>query len=113
MYQHLIKRLIDFILSLAALVMLLPVLLLVAILLAISNKGMPLFIQPRPGKNNRVFKLVKFKTMNDKRDASGKLLPDKNRLTKAGRIIRSTSLDELPQLFNVFKGDMSLIVSIR
>jgi lipopolysaccharide/colanic/teichoic acid biosynthesis glycosyltransferase len=109
MYRTVIKPLIDFVLSFGALIVLLPVFLLIIILFSIANAGTPFFIQPRPGKNNRIFKLVKFKTMNDKRDANGKLLPDRERLTKVGRYIRSASLDELPQLLNVIKGDMSLI----
>jgi len=109
MYRVFVKRTIDFFASLLGLVIISPVLVIVAILLTISNQGIPFFIQPRPGKNNRIFKLVKFKTMNDKHDANGKLLPDRERLTKTGRFIRSASLDELPQLINVIKGDMSLI----
>jgi len=109
MYRVFFKRTIDFFASLLGLIILFPVLVIVAIVLMISNQGTPFFIQPRPGKNNRIFKLMKFKTMNDKRDATGKLLPDRERLTKVGKFIRSTSLDELPQLINVLKGDMSLI----
>jgi lipopolysaccharide/colanic/teichoic acid biosynthesis glycosyltransferase len=86
-----------------------PVFLLVAILLSISNRGNPFFFQHRPGKNSVIFLLVKFKTMNDLKDANGNLLPDENRITRFGKFIRRTSLDEIPQLFNVLKGDMSLI----
>lgn len=109
MYKNSIKRIIDFLSSLPGLVIVSPVLVIVTILLAVANNGSTFFIQPRPGKNNRIFRLVKFKTMNDKRDENGKLLPDKERLTKVGKIMRSTSLDELPQLINVLKGDMSLV----
>lgn len=96
-------------LSLVALFLLLPVILVTAVVLAVPNSGSPFFIQTRPGRHSKIFKLLKFKTMNDKCDANGKLLTDKERLTKVGRYVRSTSLDELPQLFNVVKGDMSLI----
>jgi len=86
-----------------------PILLPAGILLTVANRGTPFFIQARPGKNGKIFKIVKFKTMNDKRDASGKLLPDDQRLTKIGKIVRKTSIDEIPQLWNVLKGDMSLV----
>ena len=109
MYKTHLKRFIDFFAALAGIVIIIPVLAIVSLLLLFANKGTPFFVQPRPSKNNRIFKLVKFKTMNDRCDTSGKLLPDKDRLTKAGRLVRSTSLDELPQLLNVLKGDMSLI----
>lgn len=89
--------------------MLSPIFILLTILLAVANSGNPFFTQIRPGKNARPFRLIKFKTMNDKKDASGKLLPDAERLTAIGKFIRKTSLDELPQLINVLKGDMSLI----
>ncbi len=108
-YQLFFKRAIDFFASLLGLIIAFPALVILAFLLTLSNHWTPFFIQPRPGKNNRIFKLVKFKTMNDKRDATGKLLPDRERLTRVGKFIRSTSMDELPQLINVLKGDMSLI----
>lgn len=110
MYRGLIKRLLDFFVSLIALLILSPVLIIVSVWLYFVNEGAGVFFtQDRPGKNNRIFRLIKFKTMNDKRDKDGKLLPDGERLTKAGRLVRSTSLDEIPQLINVLKGDMSLI----
>jgi lipopolysaccharide/colanic/teichoic acid biosynthesis glycosyltransferase len=110
MYKHFFKRFFDIILSGLALVCLSPVLIIVTIWLHFANKGAgAFFTQERPGKGERIFKVIKFKTMTDERDSAGKLLPDTDRLTKAGRFVRSTSLDELPQLFNVFKGDMSLI----
>ena len=109
MYTSFLKRLFDFFLALIGLVLISPVFMAVAILLVIANKEKPFFIQARPGKNSRIFKLIKFKTMNDKKDANGKLLPDADRLTKTGKFIRSTSLDELPQLINVLRGDMALI----
>lgn len=109
MYRHFIKRLFDLFASLLAFLLLFPLILIIFILLLLANQGAPLFVQPRPGKNSKVFKLLKFKTMNDKRDAEGKLLPDKDRITGIGRLIRSTSMDELPQLINVLKGDMSLV----
>ena len=110
MYRGLIKRLLDFFVSLIALLILSPVLIIVSVWLYFVNEGAGVFFtQDRPGKNNQIFRLIKFKTMNDKRDKDGKLLPDGVRLTKAGRFVRSTSLDEIPQLINVLKGDMSLI----
>jgi undecaprenyl phosphate N,N'-diacetylbacillosamine 1-phosphate transferase len=109
MYTLFFKRIFDFILSFIAFVLLFPLILIVTILLYIANQGKPFFTQERPGKNAKVFKVIKFKTMNDKRSQDGKLLPDKERLTSFGKFIRSTSLDELPQLLNVIKGDMSLI----
>ena len=110
MYRGLIKRLLDFFISLIALLILSPVLIIVSVWLYFVNEGAGVFFtQDRPGKNNQIFRLIKFKTMNDKRDKDGKLLPDGVRLTKAGRFVRSTSLDEIPQLINVLKGDMSLI----
>ena len=109
MYKYFFKRIIDFSLSLLGLVVLSPVFLLLWLLLAIANSGKPFFTQTRPGKNGRLFKVIKFKTMNDHRDATGKLLPDAQRLTPVGKFVRKTSLDELPQLLNVLKGDMSLI----
>lgn len=108
-YRFFLKSLIDFIVSFTGLVVLTPVFFIITVLLAVANSGKPFFIQPRPGKNGRIFKLIKFKTMNDKRDASGNLLPDADRLTAVGKFIRKTSLDEIPQLLNVIKGDMSLV----
>ena len=109
MYQILFKRAIDFIGALGGLLLCFPVMLWVGLRLYKANDGKPFFFQNRPGKNNRIFRLVKFKTMNDRRDKNGKLLPDAVRLTKVGKFVRSTSIDELPQLYNVLKGDMSLI----
>ena len=110
MYKHFLKRLFDFCISLVALIIASPILLIVAILLFFFNKGAGVFfLQERPGKNNKIFKVVKFKTMTDERDADGELLPNKDRLTPFGRFVRATSLDELPQLINVVKGDMALI----
>jgi lipopolysaccharide/colanic/teichoic acid biosynthesis glycosyltransferase len=104
-----IKRLLDFIISLIALIVLAPVIFIIWLLLLAANGGQAFFTQKRPGKNEAIFTVLKFKTMNDKKDASGNLLPDSARLTKVGKFIRSTSLDELPQFFSVLKGDMSLI----
>lgn len=109
MYKALFKPFIEFTLALIVLFILFPVVLLVGILLSFSNNGSIFFTQLRPGKNNRIFRLVKFRSMNNKRDRYGQLLPDAQRLTSIGRFIRATSLDELPQLFNVVMGDMSLI----
>lgn len=109
MYKNVFKRLLDLILSLSGFIILSPLFLLIALILAMTNKGKPFFVQLRPGKNNRIFKVVKFKTMNDKRDSDGKLMPDSERLTQIGSFIRKMSLDEIPQLLNVIKGDMSLI----
>ena len=120
MYQHFFKRFIDFWISLLALLILCIPLLIISICLYIANsKGNPslegggwgrlLFLQERPGKDGKIFKIIKFKTMTDERDAEGNLLPDAERLTEVGRFVRSTSIDELPQLINVVKGDMALI----
>jgi len=110
MYKNCFKRMIDCCLAMVAIVVLSPVMAAVALLLAVANKGAGVvFTQTRPGKNGRLFKVMKFKTMTDERDENGNLLPDAQRLTKTGKFIRSTSLDELPQLFNVLKGDMALI----
>ncbi len=110
MYKLFLKRLFDFIISLVALIIVSPILIIVAILLLFFNKGAGVFfLQERPGKNNKVFKVVKFKTMTDEKDAEGNLLPNKDRLTPFGKFVRATSLDELPQLINVVKGDMALI----
>lgn len=109
MYGRYIKRVIDFMLSLAGLIAIFPFLLFFTVLLYIVNRGSPFFLHERPGRNGRIFRLIKFKTMSDRRDAKGKLLPDVQRLTPIGRFMRSLSLDEFPQLINVLKGDMSLI----
>lgn len=110
MYKHFFKRFFDFWIALIALICISPILIVVTIWLHFANKGAGVFFtQERPGKDARLFKVVKFKTMTDERDANGKLLPDKDRLTKVGKLVRSTSIDELPQLFNVLKGDMALI----
>jgi lipopolysaccharide/colanic/teichoic acid biosynthesis glycosyltransferase len=109
MYRGIIKPLFDFISAAIGLCLLSPLLLLVTIGLYFANQGKPFFLQPRPGKNGKVFKIIKFKTMNDKKDLEGKLLSDAERLTKVGSFVRKTSLDEIPQLINVVKGDMSLI----
>ena len=110
MYKSFFKRVIDFILSLLTLAILWPILLVITIWLHFANKGAgSFFLQERPGKNGKIFKVVKFKTMTDERDAEGNLLPDADRLTNVGRFVRSTSIDELPQLINVVKGDMALI----
>lgn len=110
MYRNCFKRMIDCCLAMVAIVVLSPVMVAVAVLLAVANKGAGVvFTQTRPGKNGRLFKVMKFKTMTDEKDENGNLLPDAQRLTKMGKFIRSTSLDELPQLFNVLKGDMALI----
>lgn len=109
MYKNYIKRLIDFFAALFGLILLSPIFIIVMIGLFFANDGKPFFFQKRPGLHNRVFEIIKFKTMNDKRDDNGKLLPDAERLTKIGSFVRKTSLDEIPQLINVLKGDMSLI----
>jgi lipopolysaccharide/colanic/teichoic acid biosynthesis glycosyltransferase len=110
MYQYFFKRIIDFCISFFALICLSPLLLVVTAWLHFANKGAgAFFFQKRPGKDGKVFELVKFKTMTDEQDVMGNLLPDEQRLTKVGRFVRSTSIDELPQLWNVMKGDMSLI----
>lgn len=110
MYKRFFKRLLDLLISTCVLLIIWPILLLITIFLHFSNHGAgAFFTQSRPGKNGKVFKLIKFKSMTDERDADGNLLPDAQRLTKVGKFIRSTSLDELPQLINVFKGDMALI----
>lgn len=110
MYKHFFKRLIDFIIVFTVLAVIWPFLLAITIWLHFANKGAgAFFFQERPGKNGKIFKVIKFKTMTDERDAQGNLLPDADRLTPVGRFVRSTSIDELPQLINVLKGDMSLI----
>ena len=110
MYKHFLKRVIDFTLALLALLAIWPLLLCVTIWLHFANKGAgAFFLQERPGLHGKIFKVIKFKTMTDERDAEGNLLPDADRLTKIGKFVRSTSIDELPQLINVLKGDMALI----
>jgi|TARA_B110000902_G_C14065210_1_gene497101 lipopolysaccharide/colanic/teichoic acid biosynthesis glycosyltransferase len=109
MYKNFTKRTIDFILALLGMFLLSPIFIIVSISLFFANQGKPFFFQIRPGKNGKIFTIVKFKTMNDKMDDSGNLLPDMNRLTKIGVIVRKTSLDEIPQLINVIRGEMSLI----
>ena len=110
MYRHYFKRLFDFVIVLCVLLVIWPVLLVIAVWLHFSNKGAgAFFTQERPGKDGKLFKVIKFKSMTDERDEDGQLLPDAQRLTAVGRFIRSTSLDELPQLLNVLKGDMALI----
>ena len=110
MYRHCFKRLFDFVLSLTALLLIGWFLAIVAIWLHFANKGAgAFFLQPRPGKDGKIFKILKFKSMTDERDENGNLLPDSDRLTKVGAFVRKTSIDELPQLINVLKGDMSLI----
>ncbi|WP_295676745.1 sugar transferase [uncultured Mucilaginibacter sp.] len=109
MYKTFFKRLIDFWVSIFAVMILLPLILMLTILLYVSNAGFPFFFQVRPGKTGKPFKMIKFKTMNDNRDEEGNLLPDADRLTHFGRFVRKTSLDEIPQLLNVIKGEMSLV----
>lgn len=110
MYKHFFKRFCDFWISLIALIIISPILLLITIWLHFANKGAgAFFFQERPGKDAKIFKVIKFKTMTDERDAEGNLLPDMDRITKVGSFVRSMSIDELPQLINVLKGDMSLI----
>lgn len=109
MYKSLFKRILDFIASFIGLLVLSPVFIIITIGLFFANQGKPFFFQKRPGKNGKIFNIIKFKTMTDKRDPSGKLLSDELRLTKIGAFVRKTSLDEIPQLINVLKGEMSLI----
>lgn len=109
MYAKCFKRVIDFVLSLLALIVLSPVLLVLTVIGAVKLKGNPFFAQERPGKNEKIFKMYKFRSMTDERDENGKLLPDEQRLTKFGSFLRSSSLDELPELFNILKGDMSIV----
>lgn len=109
MYKNYIKRLIDFIVAFFALLILSPVFIIATIGLYFANDGKPFFFQARPGLKEKIFNIIKFKTMNDKKDSNGNLLPDSERLTSIGAFVRKTSLDELPQLINVLKGDMSLI----
>ena len=110
MYKNCLKRVMDFVIVLCVLTVIWPLLTLIALWLHFANKGAgAFFLQERPGKGGKIFKVIKFKTMTDDRDVSGNLLPDEQRLTKVGRFVRSTSIDELPQLLNVLKGDMALI----
>lgn len=109
LYQNMIKPFFDWLFALIGLVISLPITLIITVLLYVANDGKPFFFQLRPGKNERIFKLVKFKTMNDKQDIAGNLLPDEQRLTSIGKFVRKTSLDELPQLINVLLGHMSLV----
>lgn len=108
-YEKYVKRLLDLLLSLMALCILSPVLLILIVLGAIKMKGNPFFTQQRPGRNEKIFKLIKFRTMTCETDENGQLLPDEQRLNKYGKLLRSTSLDELPELINIFKGDMSIV----
>lgn len=108
-YAKYIKRIIDFLLSLCAIVVLSPILLILTAIGAAAMKGNPFFTQQRPGKNEKIFRLIKFRTMSNAKDKDGKLLPDNKRLTKYGKFLRSTSLDELPELFNILKGDMAIV----
>jgi undecaprenyl phosphate N,N'-diacetylbacillosamine 1-phosphate transferase len=109
MYKNLIKRMIDFLIAFTGLIFLSPVFAVVLVILYIQNDGKPFFFQTRPGLNENLFRIIKFKTMTDKKDSHGNLLPDAERLTKVGSFVRQTSLDEIPQLINVLKGDMSII----
>ena len=110
MYQHCFKRIIDFSIALVALLVIWPFLVVIYIWLTIANKGAgAIFYQERPGKDEKIFRMMKFKSMTDERDAKGNLLPDKDRITAVGKFVRKTSIDELPQLINVLKGDMALI----
>lgn len=109
MYEKFFKRIIDLCLSIVAIIVLLPVLIVLTIIGAIIMKGNPFFVQKRPGKNEKIFKLIKFRTMTNRRDSAGNLLPDEKRLVKYGKFLRKTSLDELPELFNILKGDMAIV----
>lgn len=109
MYKSFIKRILDFIAALIGLVLLLPIFVFITLFLSIANQGKPFFFHKRPGKDDKMFEVIKFKTMNDKKDSDGELLSDAERLTKIGAFVRKTSLDEIPQLLNVLKGDMSLV----
>ena len=114
MYSHFFKRVIDFILVFGVLALIWPILFLIAFWLHFANKGAgAFFTQERPGKNERIFRVIKFKTMTDERDAEGNLLPDVQRLTKIGKFVRSTSLDEIPQLLNVIENNISLVLTIN
>ncbi len=109
MYKGFFKRIIDLIFAFIGFLLLLPIFLIVTVALYFANQGKPFFFQRRPGKNEKIFSIIKFKTMNDRKDAQGNLLPDAERLTAVGAFVRKTSLDEIPQLINVLKGDMALI----
>ncbi|SHI91990.1 Sugar transferase involved in LPS biosynthesis (colanic, teichoic acid) [Cruoricaptor ignavus] len=109
LYKNLLKPVLDFALALVGFVVLSPLFVLVTVALFFANAGKPFFFQLRPGKDGEIFRIIKFKTMNDQKDAEGNLLPDADRLTKVGAFVRKTSLDEIPQLINVLKGDMSLV----
>lgn len=109
MYKNYFKRIIDFFVALVALLVLSPIFIVVTLCLLVANRGKPFFFQERPGRGEHIFKIVKFKSMNDRTDGEGRLLPDAERLTPVGSFVRKTSLDELPQLINVLKGDMALI----
>ncbi len=109
MYRAFFKYLLDFIIALTGILILLPVFLFVTVLLYIANNGEAFFLQERPGKHGRIFKIIKFKTMNNAKDDKGRLLPDANRLTSIGKFVRKTSIDEIPQLFNIIKGEMSIV----
>ena len=109
MYRFFFKQLLDFILSFFAIIILSPLLVILTVIGVFKMRGNPFFVQPRPGKNEKIFNLIKFRTMNNKKDSKGELLPDNKRLTKYGKVLRSTSLDELPELFNILKGDMAII----
>lgn len=109
MYKYFFKRLIDFLFAFSGLIILSPIFVIITIGLFIANRGKPFFVQIRPGKDEKLFKIIKFKTMNDDKNSQGELLPDAKRLTIIGRFVRKTSIDEVPQLINVLKGDMSLI----
>jgi lipopolysaccharide/colanic/teichoic acid biosynthesis glycosyltransferase len=109
MYKIIFKRALDFLLALIGLILFFPIIIIISICLLFYNNGKPFFIQERPGKHEKIFKIIKFKSMTDKKDAKGKLLPDEQRMTRFGSLLRKTSLDEIPQLFNVLIGDMSFI----
>ncbi|TDN82164.1 lipopolysaccharide/colanic/teichoic acid biosynthesis glycosyltransferase [Salegentibacter sp. 24] len=109
MYRHFFKNFLDFFIAFMALLVLSPLLIPILLLLVLANNGKPFFFQRRPGKDERIFKIIKFKTMTDQKDENGNLLPDDKRLTAIGRFVRKTSIDEIPQLINVLKGDMSLV----
>ena len=109
MYKHFLKKILDFFIAFTALLVLSPLLIPITVLLALANNGKPFFFQKRPGKNGHIFNIIKFKTMTDEKDENGDLLPDEKRLTVVGKFVRKTSIDEIPQLINVLKGDMSLI----
>ena len=109
MYKTYIKPFIDFLVAFTALFIISPLLLIITFLLALANNGKPFFFQNRPGENGRIFRIVKFKTMTDEKDSKGNLLPDSKRLTAVGKFVRKTSIDEIPQLWNVLKGEMSIV----